>query len=143
MPTYLNPFWTRWAGFDGFYSERVSDQGRHLPGYGLDNLTEGLDSPELSGLNAEFIRSRPKSPDSNQTRSHLMFALFGLLAAAMGLAFLLVYAKLLADKNLLIIYVGLFIAGFVGFRYYAPFAPARQTSGIIEYWQKHSESNTS
>ena len=109
------PILTRWTGFDGFYVERVSDQGRLLPGYGLDDLSEGLDSPELSGLNAEFIRA-DQIARFYQTRSHLMFALFGLLAAGMGLAFL-VYAKLLADKNLLIIYVGLFVAGFVGFRY--------------------------
>lgn len=110
-----DPILTRWMGFDGFYVERMSEQGTNLPGYGLDNLSEDEGSLELSGLNSEFIRA-DQIARSYQSRSHLMFALFGLLAAAMGLAFL-VYAKLLADKNLLIIYVGLFVAGFLGFRY--------------------------
>jgi hypothetical protein len=109
------PILTRWVGLDKYCGERASDLGANLPGYGLGSSEDGVSSAELAGLNEEFIRA-DQIARYFQTRSHLMFALFGLLAAAMGLVFL-IYAKLLADKNLLVIYVGLFVAGFVGFRY--------------------------
>jgi hypothetical protein len=44
-----------------------------------------------------------------------MFQLFGLLAGAMGLCFL-VYAKLMAIKTFLVLYILLFAIGFIGFR---------------------------
>ena len=109
------PILTRWKGFNEFCVERSSDVGTDLPGYGLGGSISDDCSKDLSGLDAEFVRA-DQIARYYQSRSHLMFALFGLLAAGMGLAFL-VYAKLLADKNLLLIYVGLFVAGFVGFRY--------------------------
>jgi len=106
---------TRWKGFDEFCVERSSSLAADLPGYGLGNAISKDCSNEISGLDAEFVRS-DQIARHFQLKSHRMFALFGLLAAGMGLAFL-VYAKLLADKNLLLIYVGLFVVGFIGFRY--------------------------
>ena len=110
-----DPFQTRWRGFDEFCVERSSDQGADLPAYGLGDADDNDQSAILAGLNTEFIRA-DQIARSYQTRSQFMFALFGLLAAAMGLAFL-IYAKLLADRNLLFVYIGLFAAGFLGFRY--------------------------
>ncbi|MDA5093722.1 hypothetical protein O2N63_06435 [Aliiroseovarius sp. KMU-50] len=106
---------TRWAGFDEFYAERHSDRGANLPGYGLSEAGDGATTSVAHGLDAEFIRA-DQIARYYQARSHKLFALFGLLAASMGLAFL-IYAKLLASKFLLIIYVALFAAGFLGFRY--------------------------
>jgi len=106
---------TRWKGFGDFCQEKSSDIGASLPAYGLGQTTDVAASPELATLDEQFIRI-DQIARSYQSLSHVMFALFGLLAAAMGLAFL-IYAKLLADKFLLFIYVGLFIAGFLGFRY--------------------------
>lgn len=108
-----NAIKNRWTGFDAFCLERSSNVGEDLPGYGLGTSSDT--SADLAALDAEFIRS-DQIARFYQSRSHLMFALFGVLAAGMGLAFL-VYAKLLADKNFLWIYIGLFVAGLVGFRY--------------------------
>ena len=109
------PILKRWQGFDEYWVERSSDLGAGLPGYGLGDSDTANGSDELSGLNAEFVRA-DQIARFYQSRSHLMFALFGLFAAAMGLAFL-IYAKLLADRNLLFVYIALFVAGFLGFRY--------------------------
>lgn len=105
----------RWRGFDDYFEERTSGQGADLPAYGLGDNEFANKSTELAGLNDEFVRV-DQIARSYQSRSHLMFALFGMLAGAMGLAFL-VYAKLLADRNLLFVYIALFVAGYLGFRY--------------------------
>lgn len=106
---------TRWRGFDEYCVERNSSLGADLPAYGLAQNDDESVSPELESLDTEFVRS-DQIARYFQSRSHIMFALFGLLAAGMGLAFL-VYAKLYADKNLLVVYIALFVAGFLGFRY--------------------------
>ncbi len=106
---------TRWKGFDEFYAERSSDQGADLPAYGLSESGDMLLSADPRGLDTEFKRA-DQIARYYQAQSHKLFALFGLLAAGMGLAFL-IYAKLLASKVFLIVYIALFVAGFLGFRY--------------------------
>lgn len=110
-------FLTRWRGFDGFAAERDSATGADLPAYGLAREGDDVGSADPAALDAEYIRA-DQLARAYQIRSNRMFALFGLLAAAMGLAFL-VYAKLLADKAFLYAYIALFVAGFLGFRYCA------------------------
>jgi hypothetical protein len=107
----------RWAGFDGYAAERASETGTSLDGYGLAPGGKEVGSADLVKLDAEYIRA-DQLARSYQRRSHKMFALFGFLAAGMGLAFL-VYAKLLAAKAFLVIYIVLFLLGFAGFRYSA------------------------
>ena len=106
--------WKRWSGLDDFTGDRLSDKGRDLPAYGLipDDATNC--SADALALNAEFIRA-DQLAQANQAQSDRMFKLFGLMAGAMGF-FFLVYAKLLAAKLLLIIYIALFALGFIGFR---------------------------
>lgn len=106
---------TRWKGFDEFCIERSSDHGAELPAYGLSEDGDDVKSASARALDAEFIRA-DQIARFYQAQSHKFFALFGLLAAGMGLAFL-IYAKLLASKVFLIVYVALFAAGFLGFRY--------------------------
>ncbi|GGE48790.1 hypothetical protein [Actibacterium pelagium] len=113
--TLPQPILTRWKGFDGFYAERISDHGADLPAYGLSESGDTLQSGDPRGLDAEFVRA-DQIARFYQAQSHKLFALFGLLAAGMGLAFL-IYAKLLASKVFLIVYIALFAAGFLGFRY--------------------------
>lgn len=105
---------TRWAGFDSFYAERASSRGEELPGYGLGDASNDALSHDLKNLDVEFVRA-DQIARYYQSQSHFMFALFALLAAGMGLVFL-IYAKLLADKTLLVVYIGLFLAGFMCFR---------------------------
>ena len=107
----------RWRGFDGYVAERASDLGAELPAYGLVQEGDDVTTRELAALDAEFIRA-DQLARACQSQSNRMFALFGFLAAGMGLTFL-IYAKLLAEKAFLFIYIGLFVAGFLGFRYSA------------------------
>lgn len=107
----------RWAGFDRYAAESASGMGAKLEAYGLSHEGDGGLSADLAEVDAEYIRA-DQLARAYQRRSHVMFALFGFLAAGMGLAFL-VYAKLLAAKALLIIYIALFVLGFLGFRYTA------------------------
>lgn len=116
-PSIPEPFSTRWHGFDTFAEERTSDLGRDLPAYGLAQEGDAVRRSDPAALDQEYIRA-DQLARAYQIQSDRMFALFGLMAAAMGLTFL-IYAKLLADKAFLYIYVGLFVAGFLGFRYCA------------------------
>ncbi len=101
----------RWKALDEFAALGSSDLGADLAAYGL----AGADaSDEASALDYAFIRA-DQIARANQVNSDRMFKLFGLLAAAMGL-FFLVYAKLLAAKFLLVLYVAIFVFGFIGFR---------------------------
>lgn len=110
-------FRTRWDGFDGYAAERMSDRGSQLQAYGLSAPGDGANSRDLVRLDREYVRA-DQLARAYQGSSDKMFALFGILAAAMGLAFL-VYAKLLADKVFLYAYIALFVGGFLAFRYSA------------------------
>ncbi|MBD3677132.1 MAG: hypothetical protein HUJ27_01880 [Rhodobacteraceae bacterium] len=103
----------RWEGLETYAAAHASDEGRDLPEYGL-----GADKAQVSAdgtaIERQFLRA-DQLASANQKNSDLMFKLFGLFAAAMGLSFL-VYAKLVAAKALLIIYVALFGLGYLGFR---------------------------
>ena len=116
-PIVPEPFVERWRGFDGYARERMGDTGAELPAYGLSQPGDAAQTADLLALDAEFIRA-DQLARAYQSRSDRMFALFGLLAAGMGLTFL-IYAKLLAEKGVLYLYIGLFLAGFAGFRYSA------------------------
>ncbi len=110
-------FVIRWKGFDAYAADWKSDLGADLAAYGL--AQGGIDALtfDLKWIEQEFIRA-DQMARAYQGRSDKMFALFGLLAGAMGLAFL-VYAKLLAVNVFLYAYIALFVVGFIGFRYSA------------------------
>lgn len=116
-PAIPDRFLTQWQGFDAYLAEHASGFGADLPAYGLAEEADSLVTADPEALDAEFVRA-DQLARAYQNQSNRMFAAFGFLAAAMGLAFL-VYAKLLADKAFLYIYIGLFVAGFLGFRYSA------------------------
>ena len=105
----------RWAGFDEYAAEYRSEMGADLSVWGLAEA-EGR-SPDLATLEAEYSRA-DQLARVYERRSNGMFALFGVMAGAMGVAFL-VYAKLLSEPVFLWIYLGIFVSGFVGFRYTA------------------------
>lgn len=104
----------RWMGLDAYAGDRMSDKGKDLPAYGLIATDKERSSPDACALDREFIRA-DQLAQANQWHSDNMFKLFGLMAGAMGL-FFLVYAKLLAIKTFLVLYIALFALGFVGFR---------------------------
>ncbi|WP_372604797.1 hypothetical protein [Actibacterium sp.] len=104
----------RWKGLDAFAGERALGLGQDLPGYPLLPDNAPPVSMEIRGIEAEYIRI-DKLARANQTNSDRMFKLFGLLAAAMGF-FFLVYAKIAAVKAFLVIYILLFVVGFIGFK---------------------------
>jgi hypothetical protein len=106
--------WKRWSGLDAFAADRASEKGKDLPAYGLIATDDERCSPDARALDREFIRA-DQLAQANQWHSDTMFKLFGLMAGAMGL-FFLIYAKLLAAKTLLVIYIALFVLGLVGFR---------------------------
>ncbi len=106
--------WKRWNGLDAYAADRMSEKGSELPAYGLIATDERRCSADARALDREFVRA-DQLARANQWHSDNMFKLFGLMAAAMGL-FFLVYAKLLAIKTFLVIYIALFVLGFVGFR---------------------------
>lgn len=106
--------WTRWMGLDAYNGDRMSDKGKDLPAYGLIAADDETCSPDAQALDREFIRA-DQLAQANQWHSDTMFKMFGLMAGAMGL-FFLVYAKLLAIKTFLVLYIALFVLGFIGFR---------------------------
>lgn len=106
--------WTRWAGLDQFAADRMSDKGKDRLAYSLIASDLLSFSADAQALDQEFIRT-DQLAQSNQSHSDRMFQLFGLLAGAMGLCFL-VYAKLMAIKTFLVLYILLFAIGFIGFR---------------------------
>ena len=105
---------SRWRGLDEFARERKSSQGRDLSTFGLLPDDEVSVSGEARAIEMEFDRA-DQLARANQGQSDRMFKMFGFMAGAMGFLFL-VYAKLFAANIFLIVYVALFVAGFLGFR---------------------------
>jgi len=103
----------RWNQFDDYAAELGSETGVDLAAY---PLTVNGDS-EITGIAAaidlDFVRADQLAL-ANQLQSDRLFKLFGLMAALMGLTFLL-YAKIAALKWFLITYVVLFAAGYALF----------------------------
>ena len=71
-------------------------------------------APILASVDAEYQRADGLAIH-NQARSDRIFKGFGLMAAAMGLFFLL-YAKIVALKTFLLVYLLLFAAGYLMFK---------------------------
>ncbi len=103
----------RWSGFDSYAQDRYSE---NATGYAAYPLVEAGDdtSPQEIAINREFVRADQLAL-ANQKSSDGLFKAFGLIAGAMGL-FFLVYAKLAALKIYLVLYVLLFVAGYLAFR---------------------------
>jgi hypothetical protein len=103
----------RWRDFDAYACERESVIGADLSTYPI-SVPEDSEITEIaSAIDVDFVRADQLAL-ANQLQSDRLFKLFGLMAALMGLTFLL-YAKIAALKWFLIAYVGLFAAGFILF----------------------------
>ncbi|SDK99602.1 hypothetical protein SAMN04488026_10638 [Aliiruegeria lutimaris] len=103
----------RWDEFSEYASERNSDLGSDLPAYPI-SVPEDAEIAEITAsIDADFVRADQLAL-INQRQSDRLFKLFGLMAAMMGLTFLL-YAKIAALKWFLIAYILLFAAGYVLF----------------------------
>lgn len=104
----------RWHGFDRYVMERQSDYAVEYQSW--DMLQDGDNEKDdiLSDLNAEFVRADQLAM-ANQKFSDMLFKGFGIAAGAMGFTFL-AYAKLAAINVFLIIYLCLFIAGYIMFK---------------------------
>jgi hypothetical protein len=104
-----------WSGFQNYAVERFSEKGKSIPAYPLIQKKESQDQAQLlKGVNEEFVRADQLAV-MNQKYSDRLFKAFGLMAAIMGLLFL-VYAKIIALKIFLIAYVLLFVLGFIMFK---------------------------
>ena len=104
----------RWRGLDGYVADRNSSLASSINCWDLLVEGDAEQSAELPALNQEFIRA-DQLAISNQGRSDLLFKAFGIMAAAMGL-FFLIYAKLAALKIYLIAYLALFAGGYFLFK---------------------------
>ena len=104
----------RWADYENYASERYSENAENIVSYDFFLPEDAALSPDFERLNAEFVRA-DQLAIAKQTRSHLLFKSFGLMAGAMGL-FFLIYAKLSSEKVYLIAYLVLFAVGYVLFR---------------------------
>ena len=103
----------RWSEFDQFALERNSETGTELTTYPISTADDIKISEVATAIDADFIRADQLAM-ANQSQSDRLFKLFGLMAAMMGLTFLL-YAKIAALKLFLIVYIALFAGGFVLF----------------------------
>ena len=103
----------RWSEFDQYARERDSATGTDLTAYPISTPDDVKISEIASSIDVDFIRADQLAL-ANQRQSDRLFKLFGLMAAMMGLTFLL-YAKIAALKLFLIAYVGLFAGGFILF----------------------------
>ena len=103
----------RWSEFDNYARERASVTGTELTAYPISVPQDSKITEITSSIDMDFIRADQLAL-ANQLQSDRLFKLFGLMAALMGLTFLL-YAKIAALKWFLIAYVGLFAAGFILF----------------------------
>jgi len=104
----------RWSGLDAYASERFSDASLAHPTYPLVGSEESCLDEHTYAVEREFLRADQLAM-SSQKLSDALFKCFGVIAAAMGL-FFLVYAKLAALKLFLVIYIVLFFAGYIAFR---------------------------
>ena len=103
----------RWHEFDQYARERDTATGIDLTAYPI-STPEDIEISEItSSIDVDFVRADQLAL-ANQRESDRLFKLFGLMAALMGLTFLL-YAKIAALKWFLIAYVGLFAGGFILF----------------------------
>ena len=103
----------RWAEFDAYAAERESATGADLPAYPLSVPQDAEIAKIAVSIDRDFVRTDQLAL-ANQLQSDRLFKLFGLMAALMGLTFLL-YAKIAALKWFLIAYVALFAAGYALF----------------------------
>jgi hypothetical protein len=98
--------------------DRLKENGQAPPAWGLlDGLPKKPPAslqPILARIDAEYQRADGLAVH-NQNRSDRIFKIFGFMAGAMGLFFLL-YAKIAALKVFLIVYLLLFASGYVIFR---------------------------
>lgn len=107
-------FLNRWAGFETFAQDRFSDISADLPVWPLAEDGELGGSAQAKAINREFLRADQLAM-GNQKNSDGLFMAFGFIAGAMGL-FFLVYAKLAALEIFLVLYVALFLVGYILFR---------------------------
>ena len=103
----------RWSEFDQYGLERDTATGADLAAYPISTADDVNVSEIASSIDVDFVRADQLAL-ANQRQSDRLFKLFGLMAAVMGLTFLL-YAKIAALKLFLIAYVGLFAGGFILF----------------------------
>lgn len=105
----------RWSGFQDYLVEHKSEEGKNIPTYQLTKKRGSqYQAHLLEGINEEFVRA-DQLAIMNQKYSDRLFKAFGLMAAIMGLSFL-VYAKIIALKIFLIAYIVLFFLGFIMFK---------------------------
>jgi len=107
-------FSNRWLGLDAFAKDRYSDRAAHVAAYPLAQSDDSSINADARAIDAEFIRADQLAM-ANQGLSDVLFQSFGIIAAAMGL-FFLIYAKLAAVKIFLVLYIGLFVVGYLLFR---------------------------
>jgi hypothetical protein len=100
----------RWGGFEDYARERDSELGADLPAYPISVPEDAAIAKIAPSIDVDFVRA-DRLALANQRQSDRLFKLFGLMAALMGLTFLL-YAKIAALKLFLIAYVALFAAGY-------------------------------
>jgi hypothetical protein len=111
----------RFSALCGHLAEyrNLDGAGKLGPGWSLFDSLEGESLPDTLPSRLRSIDDLYLRVDAlalyNQRRSDRTFALFGLMAATMGLLFLL-YAKIAALKVFLVGYLALFAGGFLAYR---------------------------
>ncbi|MGH1461865.1 MAG: hypothetical protein ACRBB6_07510 [Neptuniibacter sp.] len=103
----------RWGEFDQYAYERNSSVGSDVTVYPISTPQDASVDTITALIDEEFVRADQLAM-ANQSQSDRLFKLFGLMAATMGLTFLL-YAKIAALSWFLITYVMLFLGGFILF----------------------------
>lgn len=103
----------RWEQFDDYHHLRSSAVGVGEPAYPLSDQGDEVISTITPSIDQEYLRADQLAL-ANQRNSDRLFKLFGVMAALMGLAFL-IYAKIAATKLFLIAYILLFAFGFALF----------------------------
>lgn len=104
----------RWQGFDAYAKDRFSQLAEDQTAWPLAQHDGFGESAQAQAINREFLRADQLAM-ANQTNSDTLFKAFGLIAGAMGLLFL-VYAKLSAIQIYLVLYVALFVVGYLLFK---------------------------
>ncbi len=107
-------FMDRWSGFETYARDRFSDLAADQTAWPLAQHDGFGESAQAQAINREFLRADQLAM-ANQKNSDMLFKAFGLIAGAMGLLFL-VYAKLSAVKIYLVLYVALFVVGYLFFK---------------------------